>query len=215
MRMVLLGPPNSGKGTQAVRLAKRYGIPAISTGDMFRQAVRARTPVGRTAKEYMDQGLLVPDDVTIEAVKERLREPDVRDGFILDGFPRSLEQATALTAILQEVEVRLDVVLSLEVPEDLLVKRAIGRRVCKCGATYHVTNDPPKVEGKCDTCGQPLFHRRDDTAEVVAERLKTYVEKTEPVKEYYRRQGILLELDGSGSIEHSSGVVDRALEMLS
>jgi len=214
MRTVLLGPPGSGKGTQAVRLARKYGIPAISTGDMFRQAVRARTRVGRTAKEYMDQGLLVPDDVTIEAVKERLAEPDVREGFILDGFPRSLEQATSLNAILKEAGVHLDVVLSLEVPDDLLVKRATGRRVCKCGATYHVTNDPPKVEGKCDECGQPLFHRRDDTAEVVAERLKTYVEKTEPVKEYYRRQGILLELDGSGSIEHSSGVVDRALEML-
>lgn len=214
MRTVLLGPPGSGKGTQAVRLARKYGIPAISTGDMFRQAVRARTRVGRTAKEYMDQGLLVPDDVTIEAVKERLAEPDVREGFILDGFPRSLEQAASLNAILKEAGVHLDVVLSLEVPDDLLVKRATGRRVCKCGATYHVTNDPPKVEGKCDECGQPLFHRRDDTAEVVAERLKTYVEKTEPVKEYYRRQGILLELDGSGSIEHSSGVVDRALEML-
>jgi adenylate kinase len=214
MRIVLIGPPGSGKGTQAIRLAGRYGVPAISTGDMFRQAVRARTRVGRAAKEYMDQGLLVPDDVTIEAVKERLREQDTRGGFILDGFPRSLEQATALDMILREAGVALDVVISLEVPEHLLVRRATGRRCCRCGATYHITNDPPEVEGKCDECGQPLFHRRDDTEEVISERLKTYLDKTEPIKEYYRKQGILLELDGSGSIQHSSAEVDRALEML-
>jgi len=213
MRMVLLGPPGSGKGTQAVRLASKYEIPAISTGDMFRQAVRNRTPVGRLAKTYMDQGLLVPDDVTIAAVKERLLAGDAGKGFILDGFPRSIEQATALDSILKESGCALEVVVSLEVPEDLLIRRAAGRRVCKCGATYHVTNDPPKVEGKCDLCGGPLLHRKDDTREVVAERLKTYAEKTEPLKAYYRLQGILLEVDGSGSIEHSSLMVDKALEM--
>jgi len=214
MRMVFLGPPGSGKGTQAVRLARQYGIPAISTGDMFRQAVRDQTPVGRAAKTYMDQGVLVPDDVTIAAVKERLSAVDAGGGFILDGFPRSIDQATALAAILKDAGMALDVVLSLEVPGDLLIRRAAGRRVCKCGATYHVTNDPPKVEGKCDLCGGPLFYRKDDAGAIVAERLKTYAEKTEPLKTYYRQQGILLELDGSGSIEHSSAVVDKALEMV-
>jgi len=202
MRLVLLGPPGAGKGTQAVLLAKEWGIPHISTGDMFRQAVKEGTAMGKKAKEYMDNGLLVPDEVVVGIVQERLTQKDTAKGFILDGFPRTVAQADALTDMLRVKGHILDAAINMVVPEDLLVKRLSGRRVCRnCSATYHIEFSPPTQEKVCDQCGGELYQRDDDREETVRLRLMEYTEKTSPLVSYYAGKGILRNVDGSESAE--------------
>ncbi|HEY8414917.1 MAG TPA: adenylate kinase, partial [Thermaerobacter sp.] len=191
MRWIFLGPPGAGKGTQAARLAERAGVPQISTGDMLRAAVRAGTPLGLEAKRYMDAGQLVPDDVTIAIVRERLAQDDCRRGFLLDGFPRTVPQAEGLAAALEELGVGLDGVLYFDVPDEVVVERLSGRRVCpECQATYHVRFDPPREAGRCDRCGAALVQRHDDREETVRERLAVYRRQTEPLVDYYHRAGL-------------------------
>lgn len=201
MHILLMGPPGAGKGTQAAELVKKYSIPHISTGDIFRAAVKEGTPLGRQAKEFMDAGQLVPDSVTIGIVKERLAKPDCREGFILDGFPRTLEQAAALDKTLVELGIKLDRVINISVPDDELVRRMTGRRICKgCGATYHVVFNPPKADS-CDKCGGQLFQRDDDREETVKKRLKVYQAQTQPLIDYYRNQGLYSEINGLQPID--------------
>lgn len=198
MRLVFLGPPGAGKGTQADIVSERLGLPHISPGDMFRKAVKEGTPLGSKVKAFMDRGELVPDDVTIEVIEERISRPDCARGFILDGFPRNLAQAEALERMFERLGLRLDAVINFEVPLDILVDRSVGRRVCRsCGATYHVRYNQPRVEGVCDACGATLVQRDDDKEETVKQRLKVYLEQTEPLVDYYARRGKLLSVDGS------------------
>jgi adenylate kinase len=202
MHILLMGPPGAGKGTQAAELVKAFDIPHISTGDMFRAAIKGGTELGKKAKGYMDEGKLVPDEVTIGIVRERLSEDDCKKGFILDGFPRTVEQADALTGILKELGLSLTRVLNISVPSEDLIERATGRRICKkCGATYHVKFNPPKKEGICDVCGGELFQRGDDTAETMKNRLSVYEAQTKPLIEYYEKAGIYTEVDGRQAID--------------
>lgn len=202
MNIVFLGPPGAGKGTQAKILIERYGIPQVSTGDMLREHRAKGTELGKKAQEYMDKGQLVPDEIILGMVKERLSQPDCQKGFILDGFPRTVAQAEALDKLLSEMGKKLDFALALIVPDDLLVERLTGRRTCKsCGMMYHIKYKPPKVEGKCDVCEGELYQRPDDNEETVRNRLKVYHEQTAPLIEYYKNKGILREIDGSKSIE--------------
>lgn len=201
MRTILMGPPGAGKGTQAAVLVERFNIPHISTGDMFRAAMKAGTPLGLKAKEYMEAGALVPDEVTIGIVAERLAEPDCNHGFLLDGFPRTVAQADALGAILNKMGIKLDGVLNISVAEDKLIARLTGRRVCrKCGATYHVLFNPPAQEGVCGECGGELYQRADDTVETAKNRLAVYNQQTEPLIAYYRKQGLLKDIEGDQEI---------------
>ena len=194
--MVFLGPPGAGKGTQAKRVVEKYGFKHISTGDMFREAVKNGTPVGLQAKGYMDRGELVPDDVVIGIVRERMQKGDLQDGFILDGFPRTVAQAEALDSILTEVSMPLDMVLNLNVDDDILIKRLTSRRVCRqCGAIYNVLFQPPKEEGVCDKCGGELYQRDDDNEESVKNRLEVYHSQTQPLIDYYDRKGLLHTVD--------------------
>ena len=191
MKIILMGPPGAGKGTQAEKLVEVYQIPHISTGDMFRKAQKEGTELGLKAKSYMDQGQLVPDEVTVGIVKERLAEDDCKEGFLLDGFPRTVQQADALDGILKELGMALDRVVNIEVDKAFLVDRLTGRRVCRtCGATYHVTNKAPKVEGVCDKCGGELYQRNDDKIETVSNRLDVYAAQTAPLIEYYQSKGM-------------------------
>lgn len=200
MRVVLLGPPGVGKGTQAKLLQERLGVPQISTGDLLREAVAQGTAIGLKAKTYMDAGELVPDEVIIGIVEERLAKPDAREGFLLDGFPRTVPQAEALTALLEKHSIPLDAVLALEGDEDTLVRRLSGRRVCSsCAATYHVDNAPPKVEGVCDKCSGTLIVRDDDKPEAIRNRLQVYARSTAPLLEFYRNRGQLLTVDATGT----------------
>ncbi|MBD3880088.1 MAG: adenylate kinase [Quinella sp. 1Q5] len=202
MQLLMMGPPGAGKGTQAARLVKKYNIPQISTGDMFRAAVREGTALGLKAKAYMDSGSLVPDEVTIGIVRERLAKDDCKGGFILDGFPRTVEQADSLSKILSELGKNITCVLNISVPADYLVERAVGRRICrKCGATYHVKFHAPKVESVCDECGGELYQRADDNAETMTKRLAAYEESTRPLIDYYKRAGVYVEIDGRQSID--------------
>jgi len=202
MRLVLLGPPGSGKGTQAQRLVERYKIPQISTGDIFRQAVRDQTELGKKAKEYMDRGELVPDEVVVGMVEERLGQSDCKNGFILDGFPRTIAQAEALDKLLAGKGEKLDAVLEISVPDEEVVKRLSGRRTCRqCGAMYHIEFNPPKEPGKCDKCGGELYQRDDDKEEVIKSRLQVYHSQTAPLIEYYQKEGLLKKIDGLGGIE--------------
>ncbi len=202
MRLILLGPPGAGKGTQAKRLIERYGIPQISTGDILRAAVREGTELGRKAKQYMDAGQLVPDEVVIGIIRERLKEADCAKGFILDGFPRTVPQAEALKSVLAELGQALDHVVSIEVPDEDLVERLTGRRTCRsCGAMYHIKFSPPKQEGICDRCGGELYQRDDDREETIRARLKVYHEQTAPLVEFYEREGLLRRIDGVGSVD--------------
>jgi len=202
MQLILLGPPGAGKGTQAETLVNKLNIPHISTGDMFRKAIKEGTALGAKAKEYMDQGKLVPDEVTIGIVKERISQADCKNGFLLDGFPRTVYQAEALDAILKDMKIALDAVINIEVPKEKLIGRLTGRRVCKaCGATFHLIYNPPAVEGKCDKCGEKLYQRADDTEETVVNRLDVYEKQTAPLIEYYSHQGILKTIDGDQPIE--------------
>jgi adenylate kinase len=207
-----MGPPGAGKGTQAALLVDRFRIPHISTGDMFRTAVKEGTPLGLVAKRYMDAGGLVPDNVTIGIVKGRLMKEDCKPGFILDGFPRTLEQAAALDGTLAELGIKLTRVLNISVPDAELVRRATGRRVCKvCGATYHVEFSPPKADALCDKCGGEIFQRDDDKAETVAKRLAVYQAQTEPLIGYYREKGLYTEIDGRQAIDEVFAAIETSL----
>ncbi|CAA7600162.1 adenylate kinase [Acididesulfobacillus acetoxydans] len=202
MRTILMGPPGAGKGTQAAVLVDRFHIPHISTGDMFRAAMKAGTPLGLKAKEYMEAGALVPDDVTIGIVAERLSQEDCANGFLLDGFPRTVAQADALGKILAKLGIRLDGVLNLRVDEEKLLARLTGRRVCrKCGATYHTLFNPPAQAGVCNECGGELYQRADDTLETAKNRLAVYNAQTEPLIQYYRNLGLLKEVEGDQEID--------------
>jgi adenylate kinase len=208
MKMVLLGPPGSGKGTQAKMLCDVLGVPQISTGDMLRAAVKEGTPMGVKAKQKMDSGALVPDEVVVGIVKERLSKSDCVKGFILDGFPRTLAQADALKATLADLGKDLDTVISLNVDNEAVVARIGGRRTCRdCGKMYHVIYDAPKDAGKCDKCGGPLLQRDDDREETIRRRLEVYAEQTAPLIEYYRAEGLLREVDGMQEI----GAVQRQI----
>ncbi|AAM04521.1 TPA: adenylate kinase [Methanosarcina acetivorans] len=201
MNIILFGPPGAGKGTQAKKLVDFYGIPQISTGDILRANVREGTELGLAAKAYMDKGELVPDQVLIGIIKNRLNEADCEKGFILDGYPRTVPQADALEAILDEIEKPIDVVLNLEVPDEVLVGRISGRLMCKCGASYHIISNPPKKDNVCDICGGEVFQRADDTAEAVQNRLDVYKKQTQPLINYYKEKGILVTLDGTKEID--------------
>lgn len=208
MKLTLLGAPGAGKGTQAGILSRRLGIPTISTGNILRSAIHDGTSVGLAAKSYIDKGQLVPDDVIIEIVQERLAQPDCADGFILDGMPRTIPQAEALLAH----GIELDAVLSLEISDDEIVQRMVGRRVCpRCGATYHVTMNPPKQDGVCDVCGTALIIRPDDALETVRDRLHVYHEQTEPLKGFYEKLGLLRSVNSVGTFEEVTQEIFRSL----
>lgn len=202
MNIIFMGPPGAGKGTQAEHIVNDFQIPHISTGDAFRLAMKQGTPLGTKAKEYVDQGLLVPDEITIGIVKERLQLDDCKNGFLLDGFPRTISQAEALDEIVQGMGKRIDHVINLSVDRNLLLARLTGRRICKsCGATYHVMFNPPKQEMVCDKCSGELYQRSDDTEEKVGTRLDEYVSKTAPLLTYYEEQGNLRQVDGEQEID--------------
>ena len=213
MQLVIMGAPGAGKGTQAAKLVKEFRIPHISTGDMFRAAVSEGTELGKQAKLCMESGKLVPDEVTIGIVRERLGKDDCAGGFILDGFPRTVEQAEALNGIMAELGKSLTKVLNIHVPASELISRAVGRRICKgCGATYHVEYNAPKVAGVCDECGGELYQRGDDTAETMTRRLSVYVQSTRPLIEYYKAMGIYEEVDGMQPIERVSETLISVLK---
>ena len=212
MKIILMGPPGAGKGTQAEKLVELYQIPHISTGDMFRKAQKDGTELGLKAKEYMEQGQLVQDEVTVGIVRERLAEADCKDGFLLDGFPRTVQQADALDGILKDLGMALDRVINIEVDKAFLVDRLTGRRVCRtCGATFHVVNKAPKVEGVCDKCGGELYQRNDDKIETVSNRLDVYAAQTAPLIEYYQSKGVMSSIDGSKSMEDVLADIRSAL----
>jgi adenylate kinase len=212
MRLVLVGPPGAGKGTQAEFIAEHFDIPKISTGDIFRANVSGGTELGQTAKKYMDAGDLVPDEVTIAMVRDRLAQPDAKDGFLLDGFPRNAAQADELNGILEELGAPLSVVLDLDVDFDEVVKRLSGRRTCKqCGHVWHLEFDPPQTPDVCDKCGGVLFQRDDDKPETVRHRLEVYHEQTEPLIGFYREAGKLVAIDAFGAVED---VTERAIAAL-
>lgn len=202
MRLVLLGPPGAGKGTQASAIIEKYNIPHISTGDILRSNIKEGTDLGKKAKAYMDKGQLVPDELVVSIVKDRLLEDDCKNGFLLDGFPRTVNQAEALDEELANMKLKLDHVINIEVESSELIKRAIGRRICKeCGATYHIEFNPPKEEGKCDICNGELYQRDDDTEETVSRRIDVYLKETSPLIDYYTKKGIIFSVDGKQSIE--------------
>ncbi|HHT82413.1 MAG TPA: adenylate kinase [Acholeplasmataceae bacterium] len=197
MIVILLGAPGAGKGSQAELLVKRYQIPHIATGDIFREHFKKETPIGKLAKEYINKGQLVPDQLTNDIVRDRLSQKDVQKGFILDGYPRNLVQAKALDQLIERHGWKVTAVININPPQDILVNRISGRRICsKCGAVYHVTNKKPKVEGICDVCGGEIIQRKDDNAEVVLKRLEVYENQTKELIDYYRNQGILQDVSG-------------------
>ena len=202
MKIVFMGPPGAGKGTQAEKIIEKYQIPHISTGDMFRKAIKDQTELGMEAKRYMDQGALVPDHVTIGIVKDRLSESDCKSGFLLDGFPRTVDQAKALDEILTSLDSKIDYVINIDVDLDILKERLTGRRICRsCGATYHMIFNPPAVAGTCDKCGGELYQRKDDNEETVGNRLDVYVSQTKPLLDYYSLAGNLVNINGQQSID--------------
>lgn len=215
MRILIMGPPGAGKGTQAVKIASFCEIPHISTGDIFRAAIREGTELGRKLKGYLDEGKLVPDEVTVEVIRERLQKPDCAKGFLLDGFPRTVPQAKALDDMLKEMNASLDVVLNIEVASQVLLERLTGRRVCRnCGATFHVVYQPPRREGVCDRCGGELYQRSDDTERVVSERLEVYARQTAPLLEYYQERGLLRKVNGELSIDEVWLEIEKILRSL-
>ncbi len=208
MNLILMGAPGAGKGTQSAKISEKYNIPAIATGDILRGAIKAGTELGKAAKSYIDAGQLVPDAVVIGIIKEYLASDACKNGFILDGFPRSIPQAEAL----DEMGVQIDVVLSIEVADEKIVERMSGRRVCSCGASYHVLYNPPKAENICDKCGAELYVRADDAAETVKNRLATFHAQTEPLKDYYAKKGILVTVEGQEEVADTTALVYRALQ---
>lgn len=210
MRLVLLGPPGAGKGTQAAGIVEKYKIPHISTGDIFRKNIKEGTELGKKAKDYMDKGLLVPDELVVEIVKDRLTESDCSEGFLLDGFPRTVSQADSLNSELESMEIKLDKVINIDVSKEELIERAVGRRICKdCGATYHIKFNPTKTEGICDACGGELYQRDDDNEETVTKRIEVYIDQTQPLIDYYKEKGVLADIDGRQSIDKVfSDIVD-------
>lgn len=202
MKIIMLGAPGAGKGTQAKQIADKYKIPHISTGDIFRANIKNNTELGQKAKQYMDQGLLVPDELTCDLVMDRIKQDDCKDGFILDGFPRTIPQAEALDAALDKINEKMDYAINVDVPDENIVNRMGGRRCClNCGATYHVVTIPTKVEGICDRCGSPVVLRDDDKPETVQKRLTVYHDQTQPLIDYYEKQSILKTVDGTKSME--------------
>jgi len=214
MDIILLGPPGSGKGTQAKMIADKYHVKHVSTGDILRENVRNNTPLGVEAKKYMDAGKLVPDSLLISIIKDRLAKPDVKGGWMLDGYPRTIPQAEALDAILPSLGQKIDVVLNIDVPDEELVKRVTGRRMCKCGTTYHVQFNPPKVAGKCDACGADLYQRQDDTEATVKQRLQAYHTQTQPLIDFYAKRGIVANINGAGDIKEIFNNVTKALDKI-
>ena len=213
MDMILLGLPGVGKGTQAKKLEDKLEIPHIATGDIFRKAIKNKTPLGKKAKSFIDAGELVPDEVTIGIVEERLKESDCKDGFILDGFPRTITQAEALDEILSKQNRVLDLAIYLQAEIDILVERLAGRRVCvDCGATYHVKNDPPEVEGVCDKCGGEVIQRSDDQEKTVKKRIEVNKEKTAKLADYYQNKGILHEVESTGGIDKVQARLMKLIE---
>lgn len=212
LRTVLLGPPGAGKGTQAVRIVEKYNVPHISTGDIFRENIKNGTELGKKAQEYMNKGELVPDDLVIEIATTRLLADDCKEGFLLDGFPRTVYQAEKLDEFLKEHGMELDVVIDIEVEKEELITRLTGRRVCKaCGASYHVVNIPPRKEGICDSCGGELFQRADDTVETVNNRIEVYNEQTMPLVDYYKNADKLAVVDGALSLDTVFAEIVKAI----
>jgi len=213
MRLILLGPPGAGKGTQASAIVKRYNIPHISTGDIFRLNIKENTPLGKEVKSYLDAGILVPDELVVDIVKDRLKKSDCANGFILDGYPRTINQAEALDKELAKMGIKLDAVINIFLDVQLLIERAVGRRLCKnCGATYHIKFHPPKQDGICDICGGELYQRDDDKEETVKKRIEVYLTQTKPLIEYYKDKDILVNIDGAQSIEDTFKEIINALE---
>lgn len=202
MKIIMLGAPGAGKGTQAKKIADKYHIPHISTGDIFRANLKEGTELGKKAKAYMDQGLLVPDELTVDLVLDRINHPDCKDGYVLDGFPRNIPQAESLTKALADAGQHVEFAINIEVPDEAIVARMAGRRAClNCGATYHVVHIPTKVEGICDRCGGQLILRDDDKPETVKKRLEVYHEQTKPLIDYYTKEHVLVEVDGTQEME--------------
>ena len=202
MKIIMLGAPGAGKGTQAKMIADKYAVPHVSTGDIFRANIKEGTELGKEAKKYMDQGLLVPDELTCDLVMDRIQQDDCKDGFILDGFPRTIPQAEALDAALDKINEKMDYAIDVDVPDENIVNRMSGRRAClNCGATYHIVTIPTKVEGICDRCGSPVVLRDDDKPETVQKRLTVYHNQTQPLIDYYKKQNILKSVDGTQPME--------------
>ena len=213
MKLILLGAPGAGKGTQAEKICEKLNIPAISTGNILRAAVKDGTEMGLKAKSYMDAGQLVPDEVVIGIIKDRLVEDDCKNGFMLDGFPRNVAQAEQLDAFLNEKGIALNKVINIEVDKEKLVARAVGRRICKsCGATYHIEFNPSKEEGVCDICKGELYQRADDNEETVSKRIQVYLDETKPLADYYSKKGIIADIDGQQSIDKVFNDIVTALE---
>lgn len=198
MKIIMLGAPGAGKGTQAKKIAEKYKIPHISTGDIFRANIKNGTELGNKAKTYMDQGLLVPDELVVDLVVDRVKQDDCKNGYVLDGFPRTIPQAEALDAALDAIGEKIDYAINVEVPDENIIRRMSGRRACvACGATYHLVHIPPKTEGICDTCGKELILRDDDKPETVEKRLNVYHDQTQPLIDYYTKKNVLVEVDGT------------------
>lgn len=212
MNIILLGPPGAGKGTQAAKIVEKYGVPHISTGDIFRENIKNGTELGKKAKSYMDKGELVPDELVIEIATDRLAKDDCKNGFMLDGFPRTVHQAEKLDEFLKANGRKIEYVLDIAVEKSELVARITGRRVCKaCGASYHIVNIPPKKEGVCDVCGGELFQRADDTEETVANRIDVYESQTMPLIDYYEKQGVISHIDGSAGLDNVFAKITEVL----
>ena len=213
MKIIMLGAPGAGKGTQAKKIAAKYGIPHISTGDIFRANIKEGTELGKKAKTYMDQGLLVPDELVVDLVVDRLAQDDAKNGYVLDGFPRTIPQAEALTEALDKIGEKLDYAIDVEVPDDNIINRMSGRRACvACGGTYHIKFNPTKKEGICDACGGELILRDDDKPETVKQRLTVYHDQTQPLIDYYTKEGILKEVDGTLDLQAVFAEIVKILE---
>lgn len=212
MRLILLGPPGAGKGTQAAGIVKTFNIPHISTGDIFRKNLKEGTELGTRAKSFMDKGLLVPDELVVEIVQDRLKEEDCKPGFLLDGFPRTRVQAEKLDEVLGNMDVRMDYVINIDVDKKILIERAVGRRICRsCGATFHVAFNPPIKESVCDLCGGELYQRSDDNEDTVSKRIQVYLDQTAPLIGYYSQKGILVDIDGEQDIDNVFKDIEKVL----
>ena len=212
MKIIMLGAPGAGKGTQAKMIADKYGLPHISTGDIFRANIKEGTELGKKAKTYMDQGLLVPDDLVVDLVVDRVKNPDCEKGYVLDGFPRTIPQAECLDKALEQMNDSMDYAINIDVPDENIITRMGGRRACVgCGATYHVVNIPPKKEGICDRCGKELILRDDDKPETVKKRLDVYHEQTQPLIDYYTKKGIIRDVDGTQQMDDVFNAIVKIL----